>query len=107
MRSSKAPSRPATLLGTHDPGGFLSAPYFWSDQYRMRLQSVGSAAGYDEIEVLEKDGEKLLVAYGKAGRVVSVAGLHTGTAVMSYRRLVTESATMDAVRQQAREALTK
>jgi NADPH-dependent 2,4-dienoyl-CoA reductase/sulfur reductase-like enzyme len=89
------------LLGTHDPAGFVSAPYFWSDQYGLRLQSIGSTSGYDEVEVITRDGPKMLVAYGRQGRVICVAGLHAGTAVMSYRGLVTEAASMDAVRSRA------
>jgi NADPH-dependent 2,4-dienoyl-CoA reductase/sulfur reductase-like enzyme len=34
------------LLGKHEPGGFSSAPYFWSDQLGLRLQSIGWARGY-------------------------------------------------------------
>ncbi|MBB5157141.1 oxidoreductase C-terminal domain-containing protein [Saccharopolyspora phatthalungensis] len=90
-------------LGTHDPDGFASAPYFWSDQYGMLLQSVGSTAGYDEIEILVRDGEKLLVAYARHGRLICVAGLHAGTAVMSYRCLVSAQATMDTVRAKEHE----
>lgn len=93
------------LLGTHDPKGFVSAPYFWSDQYGMRLQSVGSTAGYDQIEILARDSERLLVAYGRQGRLICVAGLHAGRAVMSYRRLVLDRATMDAARTQANETV--
>lgn len=91
------------LLGKHDPEGFASAPYFWSDQYGMRLQSVGSTTGYDETEILSRNGEKLLVAYGRQGKLICVAGLDMGTTVMSYRHLVSEQATMDAVRTKACE----
>lgn len=89
------------LLGAHDPAGFSSAPYFWSDQYGMRLQSYGSTHGYDEIEVLVDEGDKLMVAYGRQGRVISVAGLQGGAAILAYRRLVVAGASMNEVRQHA------
>jgi NADPH-dependent 2,4-dienoyl-CoA reductase/sulfur reductase-like enzyme len=89
------------LLGVHDPVGFASAPYFWSDQYGMRLQSIGSTLGFDETETLLEEGEKLVVAYGREDHVICIAGLHAGTAVMSYRKHVLERATMDEVRQKA------
>jgi NADPH-dependent 2,4-dienoyl-CoA reductase/sulfur reductase-like enzyme len=89
------------LLGVHDPQGFTSAPYFWSDQYGIRLQSIGSASGHDEAEVLLEDGERLVVAYGAAGRLVGIAGLHSGAMVMSYRSMITQRASMDEVRAKA------
>ena len=89
------------LLGVHDPQGFASAPYFWSDQYGMRLQSIGSASGHDEAEVLLEDGERLVVAYGAAGRLVCIAGLHSGAMVMSYRSMITQRTSMDDVRAKA------
>ena len=93
------------LLGVHDPAGFSSAPYFWSDQYGGRLQSYGSTQGYDEVEVLVRDGEKLLVAYGREGRVICTAGLQCGAAILAYRRLVLDLASMDDVRRHALETL--
>lgn len=92
------------LMGVHDPDGFASAPYFWSDQYGMRLQSIGSAAGFDEIEVVRRDGPTLVVAYGRNGRVVCVAGLHAGTTVSRCRVLVAGGAGMDEVRAAATPA---
>jgi NADPH-dependent 2,4-dienoyl-CoA reductase/sulfur reductase-like enzyme len=89
------------LLGVHDPAGFVSAPYFWSDQYGMRLQSIGSTQGFDEAEVLAHDGDKLVVAYGREGRLVCVAGLHAGTAVMGFRAMVLAAAPMADVRAKA------
>jgi NADPH-dependent 2,4-dienoyl-CoA reductase/sulfur reductase-like enzyme len=89
------------LLGVHDPAGFVSAPYFWSDQYGMRLQSIGSTQGFDEAEVLAHDGDKLVVAYGREGRLVCVAGLHAGTAVMGFRAMVVGAAPMTDVRAKA------
>lgn len=80
------------LLGTHDPDGFRSAPYFWSDQYGMRLQSLGSTQGFDEATVLDRDGEKMVVAYTIEGRTICVAGINAGTKVMSYRKAVLDRA---------------
>ncbi|WP_101829571.1 NAD(P)/FAD-dependent oxidoreductase [Frankia canadensis] len=76
------------LLGLHDPAGFVSAPYFWSDQYGARLQSIGSSLGHDAALTLESDGPKLVVAYARAGRLLSVAGIHASAAVMGHRSQV-------------------
>jgi NADPH-dependent 2,4-dienoyl-CoA reductase/sulfur reductase-like enzyme len=83
------------LLGVHDPGGFVSAPYFWSDQYGVRLQSVGSTVGHDEARVLERTDDSILVAYTRNGHLLAVAGLNTGTTVMKLRKHVLSAATLD------------
>jgi NADPH-dependent 2,4-dienoyl-CoA reductase/sulfur reductase-like enzyme len=76
------------LLGNHDPAGFVSAPYFWSDQHGMRLQSIGTTLDHDESVVLDHDGDRLVMAYGRAGRVTCVAGIKAGTKVMAQRKNV-------------------
>lgn len=77
-----------TLMGTHDSLGFSSAPYFWSDQYELKIQSIGSAAGHDESVVLEHDGERIIVAYGRDGALVGVAGVNTGPIIPKYRPMI-------------------
>jgi NADPH-dependent 2,4-dienoyl-CoA reductase/sulfur reductase-like enzyme len=86
------------LLGVHDPGGFAAAPYFWSQQYGRRIQSVGSSMGYDQVEILDPDPERLLVAYFRGGRLISVAGLAAGPAIFKFRPLVLNGADAESVR---------
>ncbi|GAA1000118.1 FAD/NAD(P)-binding oxidoreductase [Acrocarpospora macrocephala] len=76
------------LMGTHDPTGFASVPYFWSDQYGVKLQCVGSTLDHDQYAVLDDSDGRFLVAYGRAGRLVCVAGMNAGAAVMKHRALV-------------------
>ena len=76
------------LLGKADPRGFLSAPYFWSEQYHLRIQSIGSAFGHDDVRVLEHDGETLVVAYGRAGVLIGVAGINAGPIIPRYRKRI-------------------
>lgn len=84
------------LLGRHDPSGFASAPYVWSDQCGLRLQCVGSAAGADEEHEVNRDGERRLMAYGRAGRLIGVSALGMGRAFRHYVSLVGAQAPMDA-----------
>ncbi|WP_028267813.1 NAD(P)/FAD-dependent oxidoreductase [Arthrobacter sp. MA-N2] len=86
------------LMGAHDPDGFVSAPYFWSDQHGVKIQSIGSSFGHDEAVVIDESDDSMLVAYGLNGRLLSVAGLNAGTRVMKHRRLVLEGASMTEVR---------
>ncbi|UZJ33259.1 NAD(P)/FAD-dependent oxidoreductase [Streptomyces endophytica] len=58
---------------------FAPVPYFWSDQYDLKIQAYGPTAGADRVEtpVLDRAGRRVLALYGRAGRVVGVlaAGL--------------------------------
>jgi NADPH-dependent 2,4-dienoyl-CoA reductase/sulfur reductase-like enzyme len=76
------------LMGVADAAGFASAPYFWSEQFDLRIQSVGSSAGHDQVVVLERDGDKLVLAYAREGTLIAVAGVNTGAILPKYRRLI-------------------
>jgi NADPH-dependent 2,4-dienoyl-CoA reductase/sulfur reductase-like enzyme len=85
------------LLGVHDPAGFTAAPYFWSQQYGQRLQSIGSATGHDRVEILDHDPERVLVAYFLSDRLISVAGLAAGPAILRLRPLILDGADVGRV----------
>lgn len=58
---------------------FAPVPYFWSDQYDLKLQAYGLTADADRVEttVLDRAERRLLALYGRGGRAVGVlaAGL--------------------------------
>ncbi|MFF8897992.1 NAD(P)/FAD-dependent oxidoreductase [Streptomyces lydicus] len=58
---------------------FAPVPYFWSDQYDLKIQAYGLTAGADRVETLIRDraGRRILALYGREGRAVGVlaAGL--------------------------------
>ncbi|MGP3936861.1 NAD(P)/FAD-dependent oxidoreductase [Nonomuraea sp. KM88] len=61
------------LGGRTEPG----IPYFWTDQYGLRLQVWGYPTGDAAFAVVEGDLEdrRFLAVYGRAGRVIGVAGM--------------------------------
>jgi NADPH-dependent 2,4-dienoyl-CoA reductase/sulfur reductase-like enzyme len=73
------------LLGAHPPAGFASLPYFWSDQGDLKLQMLGSSEGHDEVVVLESSAASLVAEYRSEGRLLAVAGINAGPAVMARR----------------------
>ena len=85
------------LLGVHDPDGFVAAPYFWSQQYGRRIQSIGSSVGYDHVQILDPDPERMLVAHFLDNRLISVAGLAAGPAIFKFRPLILAGADPDRV----------
>jgi 3-phenylpropionate/trans-cinnamate dioxygenase ferredoxin reductase subunit len=83
---------------------FTPVPYFWSDQYDVKLQFAGSAHEGDTLEVIESaplDG-KLVALYGRAGRLVGALTWNRPAQLVRYRRQIAQGAAFDAVVQQAR-----
>jgi 3-phenylpropionate/trans-cinnamate dioxygenase ferredoxin reductase component len=77
------------LTGGHDAQ--LPLPYFWSDQYKVKIQSLGlPSAAADEIVVRELSETKRLALYGTAGVLTGVVGLSSPSAVMRMRPLLTD-----------------
>jgi NADPH-dependent 2,4-dienoyl-CoA reductase/sulfur reductase-like enzyme len=85
----RGPIAAATLLGGEPPklrGG--RAPYFWSDQYGVRIQFAGTALPGDEVTVEEGSAEErsLLAVYRRAGEPVAVLGLDRPRPFTRWRR---------------------
>jgi NADPH-dependent 2,4-dienoyl-CoA reductase/sulfur reductase-like enzyme len=74
----RGPLAAATLLGAEPPplrGG--RAPYFWSDQYGVRIQFAGHQRPGDEV-IIEEGSEaerSLLAVYRRRGLPVAVLGI--------------------------------
>lgn len=79
----------ATIAGkpsAHDP-----VPWFWSDQYRTKLQIAGLSAHDDEVHVEGAPGEgPFAVEYRRAGRLVAVDAIDNARAHMLSRRRIAE-----------------
>ncbi|WP_336049589.1 NAD(P)/FAD-dependent oxidoreductase [Streptomyces sp. CA2R101] len=58
---------------------FAPVPYFWSDQYAVKIQAYGLTAGADRVEttVLDRAARRAVALYGRDGSAVGVlaAGL--------------------------------
>jgi len=59
------------VLGTPRP--YAAMPWFWSNQYDLKLQTVGLNVGYDETVVRgDPKSRSWSLVYLRAGRVVAV-----------------------------------
>lgn len=88
------------LVGPDDAQEYDAVPYFWSDQYDVKLQLVGVPTGYDTVAVIEGDlhtGE-FVAAYGKQGRTIAVLGTIPDR-VHEYREVITDGAAFPPRRQ--------
>ncbi|MFH8626494.1 NAD(P)/FAD-dependent oxidoreductase [Streptomyces vietnamensis] len=82
----------ATLLahGETEPG-VPRPPYFWSDQYGVKIQFVGHAAGADSVTVEEgaTDERSFLAVYRRAGTPVAVLGMNQPRLFTRWRKQFT------------------
>jgi 3-phenylpropionate/trans-cinnamate dioxygenase ferredoxin reductase subunit len=77
----------ATLLGT--PTAYSEVPWFWSDQYDLKLQIVGLSAGYDEVVVRGDPAQRSFAAfYLGAGKLLAVDAVNSPKDFLAGKKLV-------------------
>jgi NADPH-dependent 2,4-dienoyl-CoA reductase/sulfur reductase-like enzyme len=79
----------ATLLGGN-PGNRQQAgvPYFWSDQYGVRIQFAGRRRDDDAVRIIEGDPDQrsFLAVYERDGHPVAVLGMNQSKLFTRWRR---------------------
>jgi NADPH-dependent 2,4-dienoyl-CoA reductase/sulfur reductase-like enzyme len=88
--AEQAEAAARTLLGARER--FMPVPYFWSDQYDVKIQFVGTCAADDELEVFEGSLEdrKFVAGFGRGGRLVGALALSMPRQLMRYRVAIAE-----------------
>lgn len=88
-----AMERPAAAVATLLAGGAVEPgvprpPYFWSDQYGVKIQFAGHAGGADSVTVEEGAvGERnVLAVYRRAGEPVAVLGMNQPRLFVRWRK---------------------
>ncbi|MDX3667394.1 NAD(P)/FAD-dependent oxidoreductase [Streptomyces europaeiscabiei] len=88
-----AQERPAAAVATLLAGGAVEPgvprpPYFWSDQYGVKIQFAGHAAGADSVTVEEgaPDDRNVLAVYRRAGHPVAVLGMNQPRLFTRWRK---------------------
>ena len=61
------------MLG-EEPPTVVVVPYFWSDQYDVKIQCLGEPEATDVVHVVADDGRKFLAYYERDGVLVGVVG---------------------------------
>ena len=72
------------LLGQDVPTNVV-VPYFWSDQYDVKIQCLGEPEANDVVHLVEDDGRKFLAYYERDGVLVGVVGGGLPGKVMKVR----------------------
>lgn len=79
----------ANMLGTQTK--YDALPWFWSDQYDLKLQMVGLSQGYDDSVVRGNPDERSFsVFYLKAGKLIAVDSISRPKDFMMAKKLVAE-----------------
>jgi 3-phenylpropionate/trans-cinnamate dioxygenase ferredoxin reductase component len=84
----------ANLAGTPTPHDKL--PWFWSDQYDLKLIIVGVAQGYDEAVVRGSPvSRSFSVCYLRRGELIAIDSINTPKDQMAARKLIAQHARPD------------
>lgn len=80
------------LAGPGHSEAFCPVPYFWSDQYDVKIQFAGRARSDDEVIVVDGSVEdrKFLALFGREGKLRGVLGFNRPAQVIRYRRMIAE-----------------
>jgi len=85
----------ATLCGKHIP--YDTLPWFWSDQFDVKLQMTGLSQGYDEVITRgdRQHGRSFAAFYRRNGVVIAVDAINRPPEFMLGKKLITEKIIID------------
>jgi 3-phenylpropionate/trans-cinnamate dioxygenase ferredoxin reductase subunit len=83
----QAKAAAAAIMGQGKP--YDPVPWFWSDQYEVKLQITGLLDGFDAAETIGNPADgKFSVEYRKGGKLIAVDAINDGRAHMLGRRRI-------------------
>ncbi|MDX2234713.1 MAG: FAD-dependent oxidoreductase [Hyphomonadaceae bacterium] len=84
----------AAMIAGH-PAPAEEVPWFWSDQYDLKLQIAGLFNGYDEIVLRGSPAERsFALFYLKAGKLIALDAVNRGAEFLGGKRLIERGATV-------------
>jgi 3-phenylpropionate/trans-cinnamate dioxygenase ferredoxin reductase subunit len=94
------------LAGDDDAEPFAPVPFVWSDQYDVKIQTVGAIRGDDDVVLAHGSLEerRFVALFGRAGRLVGALGFSRPRLVMQYRAMIANRASFDDALAHARAA---
>jgi len=76
----------ANILGADQP--YLAKPWFWSDQFDLKLQIAGLNTGYDHIATRKGEGDAVSFWYYRGDQLLAVDAMNDPRAYMVGKRLI-------------------
>lgn len=88
----------ATVCGERSPQSSL--PWFWSDQYDLKLQIAGLNQGYDQVVIRgdNKTGRNFAAFYFKEGELIAADCVNRPPEFMLAKKLLSQKRTLDPER---------
>jgi len=85
------------LAGRAEARAYVPVPYFWSDQYDVKIQMLGHPRPQDDVVVVEGSiAERRFVAlYGRDGLLTGALAFSRPRQLMGYRQLLENRASFD------------
>ncbi len=85
------------LAGSSNAEPYDPVPFFWSDQYKTKIQMIGLPGRDDEVVVVDGSVEegKLVALYRRGDRLQSVLAFSRPRQLMAYRPLLAAGASFD------------
>ena len=76
----------ANILGAGQP--YQARPWFWSDQYDLKLQIAGLNIGYDRVVTRKGEGDAVSFWYYRGADLLAVDAMNDSRAYMVGKRLI-------------------
>jgi 3-phenylpropionate/trans-cinnamate dioxygenase ferredoxin reductase component len=85
------------LAGRTQALRYVPVPYFWSDQYDVKIQVIGHPRPDAEVVVVDGslESRRFVALYGHAGRLVAALGFGRPRQLMGYRSLLEAGSSFD------------
>ncbi|PPB82392.1 3-phenylpropionate/trans-cinnamate dioxygenase ferredoxin reductase subunit [Albidovulum inexpectatum] len=81
------------MLGANTP--YQARPWFWSDQYDVKLQIAGLGTGHDRIVTRQGEGGAVSFWYFRGDRLIAIDAVNDARAYMIGKRLIEAGKTAD------------
>ena len=86
-----------TFLGERLP--YTATPWFWSDQYQLKLQIAGLSRGYDQVVIRGTPTEApFSVFYLRSGQLIAVEAVNSPKEFMIGKKLISARTSVQAER---------
>lgn len=77
---------------------YADIPWFWSDQYDLKLQIAGLSQGYDQAIMRGGSERSFTCVYLESGHIIAVDAVNSPKDFIQSKKLIAEHATMDLAR---------
>jgi 3-phenylpropionate/trans-cinnamate dioxygenase ferredoxin reductase subunit len=92
--NDQATTAAKTIVG--EPVPYEAVPWFWSDQYDLKLQTVGLSLGYDDVIVRgDPAARSFSIVYLREGQVIALDCVNLPRDYVQGRKLVVEGISPD------------